>query len=186
MIKSTVSILFLFFTFSISAQKLLSFTPSKAATIQQIVNGLESDFSNMKGEQIGILQNATEFKSTVCWMDSATCSILIYNSIEKKSGLSGSSWQAILPPQEAFKDAVKQYKKAYQQIQNSSIQYSGKKISLKAKYEAPEEAVGFNSISFEAGEEKRLKVDVLLSSEGMEWNIKILIYTVAGEGVEKK
>jgi hypothetical protein len=51
-------------------------------------------------------------------------------------------------------------------------------VALKSKYEAPDESVGFTAVSFEAGDTNILKIDVQLTSAGMEWNVVVNIYTV--------
>jgi hypothetical protein len=161
--------------------QILPFKKSGAPQVlEQVVQGLSNDFSSMKGESVGSSPQSTDFKSSVCWTGAEICTITQYTgSDEKKPIVSNYSWQAIMPSKESFKEAVKQYKQIYSQINNSSVNFNGKKITLKAKYETPTEDIGFSATLFENTEGKRLQVEVQLTNTAMEWQVKIAVYEVA-------
>jgi hypothetical protein len=146
--------------------------------LQKVIADLPYSFSNIKGEQTSAAAGSTEYRSSVVLPDAESCTITLYSASTKQLGQSNCSWQAKMKGTESFSEAAKQYKKIFQQINNSHIVYEGKRVALKSKYEAPDESVGFTAVSFEAGDTNILKIDVQLTSAGMEWNVVVNIYTV--------
>jgi hypothetical protein len=147
--------------------------------LQKVIADLPYSFANIRGEQTSASAGTAEYKSAVSMPDAQECTITIYSSTNKFLGQSNCSWQAKMKSTESFAEAAKQYKKIFQQINNSHINYDGKRVTLKSKYETPDESVGFTSVSFEAGDTNLLKVDVQLTSVSMEWNVVVNVYTVA-------
>jgi hypothetical protein len=168
------------FSLVMKSQQLFLKKVVQPQTLQQVVQQIPNDFAKIKGETIGSTPQTVEFKSSICWAGAELCQITQYSqpTDEKKINTSNYSWQAIMPSKESFKEAAQLYKQIYNQINNSSVSFGGKNITLKAKYEAPTEDIGFSTILFENKDKKRLQVEVQIANTLMEWQVKVLVYEI--------
>ncbi len=77
---------------------------------------------------------------------------------------------------ENFEDAKKKFKTLYTQLNNLSV----KTMHLSGVYESPVEEKKFSSVlfSFDPADEslKKLKVELVIEAEGMDWKVKVLVY----------
>ncbi|MEI9810355.1 MAG: hypothetical protein WDO16_22155 [Bacteroidota bacterium] len=77
---------------------------------------------------------------------------------------------------ESFEEAKKKFKALYNQLNNLSL----KSMRLKGIYESPVEEKKFSSVlfSFDPSDEsvKKLKVELIIEAEQMDWKVKVLVY----------
>jgi len=100
------------------------------------------------------------------------------------------SWEALMLTTDEFSDATKKFKALFGQINNLPVQMSNSgTFHLKGEYESPVEEKKFTSVVFSFITEdeamKRLKVEIVMLYEPMEWKVKVLVYNREREDNEK-
>ena len=91
------------------------------------------------------------------------------------------SWEALMLTTEDFDAAGKKFKALYSQLNHLGVQMPGAgTFHLKGDYEIPTEEKKFTSVIFSFSTEdeamKRLKVEIVILYEPMEWKVKVLVY----------
>ena len=151
------------------------------SSIQQVIGDYPNQFKNITGELIMQNPQSADYRCTVKIDDAEESSITKYTS----SGKEIYSWQALLLTTENFNEAKRKFRAVYAALNNHLINNS----YLKGEYEAPAEEKKFTNIlfSFTSGDEitRKLKLEVVMESEMMEWKVKILIYDREREDNEK-
>jgi hypothetical protein len=86
------------------------------------------------------------------------------------------SWHAVMLTTESFSEAKKKFTSIFNQLNNLSV----RSMHLKGIYESPVEEKKFASVlfSFDNADEslKKLRVEVMLEADQMEWKVKVLVY----------
>src|SRR6185503_4637348 len=106
--------------------------------------------------------------------------------ITRYSGKRNSiSWHALMLTTESFSEAKKKFISIYNQLNNLSL----RSMHLKGFYESPVEEKRFTSVifSFDPADEslKKLKCEVTLEADQMDWKVKVLVYDREREDDER-
>jgi len=91
------------------------------------------------------------------------------------------SWQALMLTTEDFEIAKKKFKAIYNALNNLSVKMDyGDTFYLTGKYESPVEEKKFTSVvlAFEKADRiiQRMKLEISLQYEMLEWKVRVLIY----------
>lgn len=150
--------------------------------IQRVIEDYPNQFKNITGEMIVQNPQSTDYKCTVKMDNTEESYITKYTSGDKEI----YSWQALVLTTENFDNARQKFKSIYNQLNNRLINGANLKGT---PYEAPAEEKRFTNalFSFSPADEsnKRLKVELVMESEMMDWKIKLLIYSREREDDEK-
>jgi hypothetical protein len=174
----------LFFSFPSFSQ-----TPVLTSVLHSEMNSIISDypnhFKNLTGDLLEEGTQVSSFTSKICLSGAAQCRVLKYSA----SGKEVYSWEAGFPAKEEFADVKKQFRNLYNQLQNLNLTWQNKTYTLSAPYAAPSEDLRFHSIVFTTGKQDeaagKLKVELLLEADMLEWSIRILVYEKEREDEEK-
>jgi hypothetical protein len=166
-----ITISFLFLN-PISAQLKLNKQGTIATDVRKVVEDYPNSFANITGEVIIKNPQSTDYHCNFKVNGAEECTITKYASGTKPI----VSWKAVLFSSEEFEEARKKFKAIYSQLNNLTVN-GGK---LKADYETPLEGNDFTNIifSFSPEEEwsKKLRVELVIEAEMMEWKVKVLVY----------
>lgn len=165
-----LTIFFFSFTF-VNAQLKINSTATVAADVKKIIDDYPNYFENVMGELLIQNPQSSDYQCNI-QINGAEESI-----ITKYSGKRNSiSWHAVMLTTESFDEAKRKFISVYNQLNNLSM----RSMHLKGVYESPVEGKKFASVilSFDPADEsvKKLKVEVVLEAEQMEWKVKLLIY----------
>ncbi len=162
-----------FFVFKSYAQLKIS-SPSSVviADVSKVVDDYPNQFANITGDLIIQNPQSADYHCTFKMKDAEECFVTKYHD-EKKNIY---SWQALMLTTEDFDLAVKKFKSLYGQLSNSSMGSA----KLKGVYESPMEEKNFTSVlfSFDTDDElmKKLKLELVMENELLQWKVKIIIY----------
>jgi hypothetical protein len=149
--------------------------------IKRVISDYPNQFKNITGELIVQNPQSADYQCSLKINGAEECIITKYSSIKKEI----YSWQAIMLTTENFNEAKRKFRSFYDQLNNLTINSS----QLRGRYEAPAEEKKFTSVifSFSPGDEStdKLRVEVVMESEGMDWKIKILLYDRERDDDEK-
>jgi ribosomal protein S21 len=175
--KATVKLLALF-TISVFSQTLVTAqlkigsVNSITADVKKVLEDYPNHFDHILGEMIIQNPQSADYACNFKVSGAEECTITRYTG--KNNSI--SSWQAVMLTTEDFDAAKKRFKSLYGQLNNLAF----KSMRLKGTYEAPTEEKKFTSVlfSFEPADEslKKLKVELVIEAELMEWKIKLLVY----------
>jgi hypothetical protein len=173
----------IFFLSVNAADAQLKLTPASSIVndVKKVIDDYPAHFDNILGEQIIQHAQSTDYHCNFKVNGAEECTITRYSG--KKHVI--SSWEAIMLTTESFDEAKKKFKSLYSQLNNLSV----KTMHLKGLYESPAEEKKFTSVlfSFDPAEEslKKLKVELVLTAEQMDWKVKVLVYDRDREDDEK-
>ena len=173
----TPAFLTIFFLLSVvtNAQLKIPASNSIAADVKRIIDDYPNHFDNLIGELIIENPQSADYQCNVKITGAEESIITKYSG--KKNAI---SWHAALLTTERFSEAKKKFSSIYNQLNNLSV----KTTHLKGVYESPVEEKKFTSIilSFDSADEslRKLKVEVVLEAEQMEWKVNLLIYGLGG------
>lgn len=158
----------------------LLFKPN--APIQEALQKVISDFPNRLQNITGnLLQENVEsidYTSKVNFPGTESCTITQYRSKNNKN----RSWQAVMPENENFAAAKKQYHDLFLQVKNLGIRLPGstKPIKAKGEYDEPSEQKKFAGSLFRISNEdetyKDVKVEVALQYTMTGWQVSLYVY----------
>jgi hypothetical protein len=182
---SLITILFLLFYHS-EAQFKFASQGNKSSEIKKIIEDFPNHFTNIRGEVIVENPQSTEYECNLKAEGTEESSITIYSSKKKTI----CSWQGLMLTTENFSEAKKKYKELYGQLNNLAVKFeSSEVLNLKGDYEEPKEEKRFASSVFILKTEdesiKKLKVEISLQYELMEWKVKLLVYDREREDHER-
>jgi hypothetical protein len=167
--------LFTILLFSITclnAQLKLNGNNTISADVKKVIDDYPSHFANIMGEVVIQNPQSTDYLCNFKVNGAEECIITRYTG--KKNQI--SSWQAVMLTTESFDEAKKKYKSLFGQLNNLAL----KAMHLKGEYESPTEEKKFSSVifSFDPADEsiKKLKVELILEAQQMDWKVKVLIY----------
>ena len=190
MLKSVKTLVFItiatLFSPSLHAQLKLSFAGSLGNDVKKVIEDYPNRFSHLIGELIVKNPQSTDYQCNFTVAGAEEVSITQYNS--KKNDI--CSWQALMLTTEDFDKARQKFKAIFNQLNFLPVKPGTvNAFHLKGKYEAPTEEKGFTSIVFNispvADAVKKLKVELLLQSEQMQWKVKVLVYDREREDNER-
>jgi len=140
--------------------------------IKKVIDDYPVHFATITGEPIIQNPQSTDYQCNFKVIGAEECIITRYTG--KKNQV--SSWQALMLTTENFEEAKKKYKTLYTQLNNLSV----KTMYLKGNYESPVEEKKFTSVLFSLDPSneavKKLKVELIIEAEGMDWKVKVLVY----------
>lgn len=189
--KDSVKLLSLFtITFFIygSLQSQFVFKPGSniIIDIKKVVEDYPNRFANITGKLI--LQNpqSAEYECNFKVNNAEESSITIYSADNKII----CSWQALILSTDNFQEAKSKYKNIYNQLNNQAISMEGTgNFHLKGVYREPKEENKFSVSLFTINPMneniKKLRVEVSLQYELMEWKLRVLVYDKEKEDDER-
>lgn len=167
--------LFTIFLFSLNtatAQLKLNPVNSIVSDVKKVIGDYPSHFDNILGELIIQNPQSADYQCNFKVNGAEECTITIYTG--KKNRV--SSWQATMLTTESFDEATKKFRSLYAQLNNLSLNT----MHLKGVYESPVEDKKFTSVlfAFDPADDpvKKLKVELVIEAELLEWKVKVLIY----------
>ncbi len=157
------------------------------ADIKKVIQDYPNQFSNLKGDVVVQNPQSTDYACNFKVNGAEEATITQYSSANKYNIC---SWQALMLTTEEFEDAKKKFKSLYGQLNNLSAKMEeGVFLRLKASYETPVEEKKFNSIIFSVDNGsttlKKLKVELTMQYELLEWKVKVVVYEKEREDHEK-
>lgn len=185
-VKTLVVITSLLFSSTISYSQLkLSLAGSIAPDVKKVIQDYPNNFDNLKGELIIENPQSADYQCNFKVTGAEEAIITRYSSTKKAI----SSWQALMLTTESFEEAKKKFKSLFAQLNNLSIKTESGNVQLKGEYEVPVEEKKFTTVtfSFTNGDDaiKKLKVEIVMSYELMEWKVKVLVYDREREDNER-
>jgi hypothetical protein len=186
-VKTLVGItIFLSLTISAAAQLKLPVLNGIAPDVEKVIKDYPNHFNNLQGELIIQNPQSTDYQCNFKVNGAEQVTVTQYTS--KKVVV--SSWQALMLTTESFEEAKKKFRALFGQLNNLSVRLENTDLlHLKGTYETPSEAKKFTSVvlSFDNGDEnmKKLKVEILMTYEPMEWKVQVLVYDREREDNER-
>lgn len=152
-----------------------------ATDLRKVIQDHSNQFQNIIGEAIVENPQSTGYRCNLEIEGAEECTITRYTSDEEPI----YSWQALMLTTENFNVAKRKFKLLFDQFNNMAIVSS----YLKGTYEAPVEEKKFTSVLFSISpadeSSRKLRVEILLESEMMEWKVRVLVYDREREDDEK-
>jgi len=157
---------------SATAQLKLNPANNIATDVKKVIADYPSHFNNILGEVIIENPQSTDYQCNFKVNGAEECTITRYTG--KKNQV--SSWQAVMLTTESFEKASKKFKSLYNDLNNLSLN----SMHLKGLFESPVEEKKFTSVlfTFDPANEsvRKLKVELILEAEMLEWKVKVLVY----------
>lgn len=176
-----MAVLFFFPAGCLAQIKIFSGTGDVAEATRKVIQDYPNRFSRITGDLIIQNPQSADYHCTVKIKEAEHCFITKYTSGNKVI----CSWQALLLTTESFDKAKRKFKAVYGQLNSLAINAA----YLKGAYEPPEEGKKFTSILFPLSPvdeaTRKLKTELVMESEGMEWKVKVLVYEREREDNEK-
>jgi hypothetical protein len=153
--------------------------------LEKVINDYPSEFATLKGEVLYTNPQTIEYESLLQFKSAEK------NSIVQYSGKTPVySWQAQMFTTEEFSEAEKKYKSLYKDLKAINLtlnrDYS---YRLEGDYGAPSESLKFASSVFRllpnASNLPKVKVELSLQYELMEWKIYLSVYQKEREDDER-
>jgi hypothetical protein len=168
-----------------TAQLRIPGTNNVAPDIKKVIQDYPNHFQNLQGELI--IQNPQSSDYQCNFKVSGAEEATITRFVSKKNI---SSWQAVMLTTESFEEARKKFKSLFSQLNNLTVKMeSTDAFHLKGVYESPVEEKKFTSalLSFANADDamKKLKVEIVMLYELMEWKVKVLVYDREREDNER-
>lgn len=184
----TLVLFTIFLSLSVSSfsQLKLPFGNGIANDVKKVINDYPNQFSNLRGEMIMENGQSTDYECNFKVEGAEKTMITKYTS----NGKNVSSWSTLMLTTDDFTAAKKKFKALFQQLNNITVKMTNTNaFYLKGKYEEPVEEKKFFSSMFafsNATEEmKKLKVEIVMEYELLEWKVKVLVYEKEREDDER-
>lgn len=180
-VKTLAFITIFFLSFSgINAQININPASSITADVKKIIDDYPNHFENVMGELVIQNPQSSDYRCNIN-LNGAEESVITRYSGKRNT----ISWRAVLLTTESFGEAKRKYNDIYNQLNNLVL----RSMRLKGRYESPAEEKKFSSVilAFDPADESisKLKVEVVLEAEQMEWKVKLLIYDRDREDEER-
>ncbi len=177
----------LFIVSSCLAQFKLPVANGIGADIKKVIGDYPNQFNNLRGEKLVQNPQSVDYACNFKVTGAEDARITHYSSANKHAIV---SWQALLLTTEDFEEAKKKFKSVYNQLNNLSAKMEeGVYLRLKAPYESPAEEKKFTSIIFSVDNGsttlKKLKVELGMEYELLEWKVKVMVYEREREDDER-
>lgn len=151
------------------------------ADIKKVIQDHSNHFQNIIGEQIVENPQSTDYQCKLKIEGAEECFITKYSSGAREM----YSWQALMLTTENFNEAKRKFRFLFDKFNNLVIVSS----RLKGTYETPVEEKKFTSVIFTVSPEdeatRKLKVEIVMENEGMDWKVRVLVYDREREDNEK-
>lgn len=164
----------------------LKFTKSSgdiATDLKKVILDYPNDFQNIIGDLIVKNPQSTDYRCNLQVEGAEECYITRYSTSSEEQPI--YSWQALMLTTENFNEAKRKFKSLFDHFNNLAIGTS----SLKGSYEMPAEEKRFTSVIFSISpadeSSKKLRVEIVMENEGMEWKVRIQVYEQEREDEEK-
>lgn len=159
--------------------------PDVKNALEKVIAEFPKDFAGLKGEVIINNPQTVEYESLLSFK-TAEKNVIIQHSGNKPI----YSWQAQMFTVEEFDAAAKKYKTLYSQLKNMSIRLNRDyDYSLYGEYDKPDESKKFSSTVFNllpnASNLPKVKVELSMQYELLEWKIYLLVYQKEKEDDER-
>ena len=180
-----LTISFLLFNFS-NAQLKLPALNGIGNDIKKVIEDYPDRFANLLGELIVQNPQSTDYHCNFKVNGAEQTTITRYTS--KNNNV--CSWQTLILTTENFEKAKQKFKSLFNQLNNLAVKAgSSGSFYLKGTYESPTEEKQFASVLFSlkpANETmKKLKVEISLQYELMQWKVSVLVYDREREDYER-
>jgi hypothetical protein len=154
--------------------------------IKKVIREYPHQFSKLTGEVIDEKPQSTDYECTFK-VKGAEESIITKYSAKNKSIY---SWQALMLTTDDFEEAKKKFRSLYTRLNHLAVKMDyGVTFYLTGKYIEPLEEKNFTSaiLSFELPDQitKKMKLEVSMQYELMEWKVRVLIYERDKEDQER-
>ena len=161
----------------LTAQLRLPIVNNIASDLKKVIEDYPNNFMNLQGELLIEHAQSADYAYNFKVNGAEQASVTIYSSVGKKV----ASWQALLLTTEDFEEARKKFRALYGQLQHLNLTMAdGHSILFKGHYEEPVEERKFTSSLFscesKADSHCKLKVEIVMAYEPMEWKVKLLVY----------
>jgi len=144
--------------------------------LAKVIGDYPNHFNNFVGELLVKNPQSTDYKSLLVLKGAEECTVTKYSATGKEV----YSWQALMLKTESFDEASKKFNSLYNSLQNLSVHVSSSDFVFKASYERPVEEKKFTSLVFKNSKEEkipsRLRLELSMEYQLLEWEVKILIY----------
>ena len=144
--------------------------------IKQLVADYPNHFSNILGDVIEKNPQSTDYNCSVKITGAEKSTITIYSSDKKTI----CGWEGLMLTTENFEDAKKKYKTLYTQLNNLAASSGDGDFRFKGNYDAPVEEKKFAGSVLTPDKKSnpfsKLKLEISLQYELMEWKVRLLIY----------
>lgn len=159
--------------------------PDIRNALEKVISDYGKDFVALKGEVQATNPQTVEYGSLLSFK-SAESNIIIQHS----GNPSVYSWQARMATAEDFEAAEKKYKALYSQLKGMNLKLNRDyDYTLSGDYDKPEESKKFSSTVFHlspaASYLPKVKVELSLQYELMEWKVYLLVYQKEREDSER-
>ncbi|MBI1342088.1 MAG: hypothetical protein GC171_04030 [Terrimonas sp.] len=153
--------------------------------LSRIINDFQFNFQHITGELLIENPQTTEYGSELCLNGAEQCTITRYSA----KGKPVYSFQAKMPATEDFNKVKKQYQELFKQAIQVVLTVGENAYQLTGTYAEPSESLAFNSILLTPDSKekaiRKLKVEILLEADMLEWNIRVLVYDREREDDER-
>jgi hypothetical protein len=159
--------------------------PDVRNALEKVIADYPKEFANLKGEVLNTNPQTVEYESLLPFKSAE------HNTITEYSGKHPVySWQALMFTAEEFEDAAKKYKALYQQLKGMNLKLNRDyDYSLSGEYDAPDESKKFSTTIFglspNASNLPKVKVELSMQYELLEWKIYLLVYQKEKEDNER-
>ena len=145
--------------------------------IKKIIRDYPNQFSHLQGDVVEEKTQSTDYDVNFN-VSGAEKSVITRYSAKGKPVV---SWEATMLTTDDFEKASKEYNKLFKQFNHMAVKMdNGVTFYLQGDYETPLEQVKFSSafLTFQKPEPavQKMKLEVALHYELMEWKVKLLIY----------
>ena len=159
--------------------------PDVRNALEQVIGDFPLHFSTLKGEIINTNPQTVEYESLLTFK-SAEKNIIVQHSGTQPV----FSWQAVMFTAEEFADAEKKYKTLFNQLKGMNLKLNRDyDYSLAGDYDKPDESKKFSSSVFRlfpnASNLPKVKVELSLQYELLEWKIYVMVYQKEREDSER-
>ena len=144
--------------------------------IKQLVADYPNHFYNILGDVIEKNPQSTDYNCSVKITGAEKSTITIYSSDKKTI----CGWEGLMLTTENFEDAKKKYKALYTQLNNLAASAGDGDFHFKGNYDAPVEERKFAGSILTPDNKSnpfsKLKLEISLQYELLEWKVRLLIY----------
>jgi hypothetical protein len=148
-----------------------------APDVKKVIQDYPNRFRNLQGELLMQHPQSADYACNFKVNGAEQVTVTLYSSRYNDV----CSWQALMLTSEDYESARKKFRSLYSQLNNLSVSMgNGSTFRLEGKYEEPAEEKRFTSVIFSFNTEdeamKKLKVEIVMLYEPMDWKIKVLVY----------
>ena len=167
-------------TFSQSVLKLPLISPLPG-DVKKLVDDYPNRFANVLGDEIAKNPQATDYNCSIKVSGAEKSIITLYSSASGNS----VGWEAQMLVTENFEEAKKRYKNLYSQLNGLSID----DFHFKGRYDEPAEEKKFAGSVLSPDKPIvgfiKLRLEISLQYELLEWKVKLLLYDREREDNER-